>query len=70
MPEIGILTFYLLTYSLVLFSLPDATYYSGLVAKSRLTLATPWAVCSLSGSSVHGILQARTMEWVAMPSSR
>ena len=24
---------------------------------------------SLSGSSVHGILQARTLEWVAMPSS-
>ena len=26
--------------------------------------------CSLSGSSVHGMLQARTLEWVAMPSSR
>ena len=26
--------------------------------------------CSLSGSSVHGILQARILEWVAMPSSR
>ena len=26
--------------------------------------------CSLQGSSVHGILQARTVEWVAMPSSR
>ena len=26
--------------------------------------------CSPSGSSVHGILQARTLEWVAMPSSR
>ena len=25
--------------------------------------------CSLPGSSVHGILQARTLEWVAMPSS-
>ena len=25
---------------------------------------------SLSGSSVHGILQARILEWVAMPSSR
>ena len=25
---------------------------------------------SLPGSSVHGILQARTLEWVAMPSSR
>ena len=26
--------------------------------------------CSPPGSSVHGILQARTPEWVAMPSSR
>ena len=26
--------------------------------------------CSPSGSSVHGILQARIQEWVAMPSSR
>ena len=26
--------------------------------------------CSLPGSSVHGILQARILEWVVMPSSR
>ena len=26
--------------------------------------------CSLPGSSVSGILQARTLEWVAMPASR
>ena len=26
--------------------------------------------CSLPGSYVHGILQARILEWVAMPSSR
>ena len=26
--------------------------------------------CSLPGSTVHGILQARILEWVAMPSSR
>ena len=26
--------------------------------------------CSPSGSSVHGIVQARILEWVAMPSSR
>ena len=26
--------------------------------------------CSLPGSSVHGILQARIQEWVTMPSSR
>ena len=26
--------------------------------------------CSLRGSSVHGILQARIVKWIAMPSSR
>ena len=26
--------------------------------------------CSPPGSSAHGILQARILEWVAMPSSR
>ena len=26
--------------------------------------------CSLPGSAVHGILQAKVLEWVAMPSSR
>ena len=26
--------------------------------------------CSLPGSSVHGILQARILEWVVMPFSR
>ena len=26
--------------------------------------------CSPPGSSVHGIIQVRTLEWVAMPSSR
>ena len=33
------------------------------------TLCDPLG-CSLSGSSVHGILQARTLECVAVPSSR
>jgi len=31
--------------------------------------ATPWTV-RLPGSSVHGILQARILEWVAIPFSR
>ena len=37
--------------------------------QSRLILCYP-TVCSLPGSSVHGILQARILEWVAMPSSK
>ena len=29
---------------------------------------TPWTVCSLPGSSVHGILQATILEWVPISS--
>ena len=36
---------------------------------SYLILCDPMD-CSLPGSSVHGILQARILEWVARPSSR
>ena len=32
--------------------------------------ATLWTVCSPLESSVHGILQARILEWVAISSSR
>ena len=39
------------------------------VAQSGLTLCDPMD-CSLPGSSVHGILQAGTLEWVAISSSR
>ena len=37
--------------------------------QSYLTLCDPMD-CSPPGSSVHGILQARILEWVAMPFSR
>ena len=30
----------------------------------------PHGLCSLPGSSVHGILQARILEWVVVPSSK
>ena len=40
-----------------------------LVAQSCLTLCNPMD-CSLPGSSVHGILQARIPEWVIIPFSR
>jgi len=42
---------------------------SVLVAQSCLTLCDPME-CSPPGSSVHGILQARILEWVAIPFSR
>ena len=37
---------------------------------SRTRLFESPVDCSLPGSSVYGILQARTLEWVAMPFSR
>ena len=40
-----------------------------LVTQSYLILCDPMD-CSLPGSSVHTILQARTLEWVAIPFSR
>ena len=36
------------------------------VAQSCLTLCDPMD-CSLPGSSLHGILQARVLEWVPSP---
>ena len=41
-----------------------------LVVQLCLTLCNPWTVWSPPGSSVHGILQARILEWVAIPFSR
>ena len=40
-----------------------------LVTQSCLTLCDPLD-CKPTGSSVHGILQARILEWVATPFSR
>ena len=44
-------------------------YYKVLVAQSCLILCDPMD-CSSPGSSVHEILQARILEWVAVPFSR
>ena len=52
--------------------LSDFYLYACLGVKSRHScpiLCSPMD-CSLPSSSVHGILQARILEWVAMPSSR
>ena len=40
-----------------------------LITESGPTLYDPMD-CSPPGSSIHGVLQARVLEWVAMPSSR
>ena len=45
---------------------------TGMLAKSLQSCPTicDFMNCSPPGSSVHGILQARILEWVAIPSSR
>ena len=40
----------------------------GLVIKLCLTLVTPWTI--VPGSSVHGVFQARILDWVAISFSR
>ena len=48
---------------------PDGQQQGDAVCVGRVRLCGP-VDCSPSGSSVCGILQARTLEWGAMPSSR
>ena len=50
-------------------TLPSLTQGGMLVAQSCLTLRDP-KDNRLPGSSVHGIFQARILDWFAMPSSR
>ena len=53
----------------VIFDTTVICYCCCLVAKLCPTLFNPMD-CSLLGSSVHGILQARILEWIAIPFSR
>ena len=48
---------------------PRDYHLSAKLLQSCLTLCDPMD-CSPPSSSVHEILQARILEWVAMPSSR
>ena len=48
--------------------IPDVGWGAVLVIQLCLTLCHPLD-CSLLGSSVHGILQARIPEWAAIPFS-
>ena len=61
----------------VLCKVCGSIFYSGIYVYCACMLScfSPFSLCdpmdcSLSGSSVHGTLQARVLEWVAMPSSR
>ena len=66
-----------MSHSLWLHGLPHASPWRGLssllkvseVAQSCPTLCDPMD-CNLPGSSVHGIFQARVLEWVAISFSR
>ena len=58
-----------LTVLLVMVSVNQTTCMHAKSLQSCPTLCDP-IDCSLRGSSVHGILQARILEWVAMPFSR
>ena len=60
-PLSGILVYLVLTISTL--------FCACLVTQSCLTLCDPMD-CSLPGSSIHGFLQARILEWVAIPFSR
>ena len=40
------------------------------VASVESDSTQPYGLCSSPGFSIHGILQARILEWVTMPSSR
>ena len=64
----AILTYKNLFQSLLL-SFLLSTHACMLSLQSCLTLSDPMD-CSLPGCSVHGILQARILEWAAMSSSR
>ena len=50
---------------------PCLSYFSAHVLSRSVMSDSLWPMdCSPPGSSVHGILQARILEWVATPSSR
>ena len=58
------------TWNLCVFLSPRSVcYFCYLVAQSCLTLYDPMD-CSLTGSSVHGVSQARILAWVAIYFSR
>ena len=61
--------------SLTIIALPFTSLFSFIVHAKSLQFQSCTIVCdpmdhNLPGSSVHGILQARRLEWVAMPFSR
>ena len=62
-------TYHVLSLLLVLFLFSVLCVCVCKLLQSCLTLCDPMD-CTLPDSSVHGILQARILEWIAMPSSK
>ena len=61
---------HLLSPSYVLGTILHVQHFDVVWSLSRVRLFCDPMDCSPSGSSVHGISQARTLEWVAIPFSR
>ena len=59
-----------LNYSSNVGKLPNSSSINTVFMPSTPFNAMDCRVCVTPGSSVHGILQARILEWVAMPFSR
>ena len=55
---------------LLMVSFAECSKVNVLAAQLCLTLCNPMDFCSPAGSSVHGILQARILQWVAISFSR
>ena len=53
----------------LLMKVKEESESESVVAQSRPTLCDPMD-CSLPGSTIHGIFQARILEWVAISFSR
>ena len=51
---------------LLMVSFAECSKVNVLAAQLCLTLCNPMDFCSPAGSSVHGILQARILQWVAI----
>ena len=69
MPPLCLYVWNRIRYLLCEFKLDLAKAEENEAAQSCLTLCNPMD-CSLPGSSLHGILQARVLEWVAISFSR
>ena len=48
----------------------EGLLFNDLVLSHVCLFVTAWIICHLPGSSIHGIFQARILEWVAISYSR